>query len=175
MKKRIRCRHCKADVMSSDFDGQPIASNYLYKCPEEKCGRYFWHRNVLREFNLKNPSSLENKEKEKEICAELKIPKGTAELKKPKGTEDKYFVYVIKLNKKEGDNKDSVYVGETNHHPLKRYLQHLRGYQKKTEVTKRGYYLWKIESGYKTREAVKKREKELAEELRENYIVYGGH
>jgi hypothetical protein len=152
--------------MSTDFDGQPIELNYLYKCPEEKCGRYFWHRNVLREFNLKNPSSLESIEKEKEICVGLEIPEGT---------DDNYFVYVIKLNKKEGDNKDSVYVGETNHHPLKRYLQHLRGYIKNREVTKRGYYLWKIESGYKTREAVKRREKELAEELRENYIVYGGH
>ena len=166
MKKRIRCRHCKADVVSTDFDGQPLASNYLYKCPEEKCGRYFWHRNVLREFDRKNMRSKENKEKEDNICKELKIPEQS---------KDEFFVYVIKLNKKEGDNKDSVYVGETNHHPLKRYLQHLRGYQKKTEVTKRGYYLWKIESGYKTREAVKKREKELAEELRENYIVYGGH
>ena len=166
MKKRIRCRHCKADVMSTDFDGQPLASNYLYKCPEEKCGRYFWHRNVLREFDRKNMRSNENKEKEDNICKELKIPEQS---------KDEFFVYVIKLNKKEGDNKDSVYVGETNHHPLKRYLQHLRGYQKKTEVTKRGYYLWKIESGYKTREASKRREKELAEELRENYIVYGGH
>ena len=166
MKKRIRCRHCKADVMSTYFDGQPLASNYLYKCPEEKCGRYFWHRNVLREFDRKNMRSNENKEKEDNICKELKIPEQS---------KDEFFVYVIKLNKKEGDNKDSVYVGETNHHPLKRYLQHLRGYQKKTEVTKRGYYLWKIESGYKTREAVKRREKELAEELRENYIVYGGH
>ena len=166
MKKRIRCRHCKADVMSTDFDGQPLASNYLYKCPEEKCGRYFWHRNVLREFDRKNMHSNENKEKEDNICKKLKIPEQS---------KDEFFVYVIKLNKKEGDNKDSVYVGETNHHPLKRYLQHLRGYQKKTEVTKRGYYLWKIESGYKTREAVKRREKELAEELRENYIVYGGH
>ena len=152
--------------MSTDFDGQPLASNYLYKCPEEKCGRYFWHRNVLREFDRKNMRSNENKEKEDNICKELKIPEQS---------KDEFFVYVIKLNKKEGDNKDSVYVGETNHHPLKRYLQHLRGYQKKTEVTKRGYYLWKIESGYKTREAVKRREKELAEELRENYIVYGGH
>ena len=152
--------------MSTDFDGQSLASNYLYKCPEEKCGRYFWHRNVLREFDRKNMRSNENKEKEDNICKELKIPEQS---------KDEFFVYVIKLNKKEGDNKDSVYVGETNHHPLKRYLQHLRGYQKKTEVTKRGYYLWKIESGYKTREAVKRREKELAEELRENYIVYGGH
>ena len=152
--------------MSTDFDGQPLASNYLYKCPEEKCGRYFWHRNVLREFDRKNMSSNENKEKEDDICKQLKIPERS---------KDEFFVYVIKLNKKEGDNKDSVYVGETNHHPLKRYLQHLRGYQKKTEVTKRGYYLWIIESGYKTREAVKRREKELAEELRENYIVYGGH
>ena len=152
--------------MSTDFDGQPLASNYLYKCPEEKCGRYFWHRNVLREFDRKNMHSNENKEKEDNICKKLKIPEQS---------KDEFFVYVIKLNKKEGDNKDSVYVGETNHHPLKRYLQHLRGYQKKTEVTKRGYYLWKIESGYKTREAVKRREKELAEELRENYIVYGGH
>ncbi len=166
MKKRIRCRHCKADVMSTDFDGQPIEFNYLYKCPEEKCGSYFWHRNVLREFDRKNTRSNENKDKEDNICKELKIPKRS---------KDEFFVYVIKLNKKEGDNKDSVYVGETNHHPLKRYLQHLRGYQKKTEVTKRGYYLWKIESGYKTREASKRREKELAEELRENYIVYGGH
>ena len=152
--------------MSTDFDGQPLASNYLYKCPEEKCGRYFWHRNVLREFDRKNMRSNENKEKEDNICKELKIPEQS---------KDEFFVYGIKLNKKEGVNKDSVYVGETNHHPLKRYLQHLRGYQKKTEVTKRGYYLWKIESGYKTREAVKRREKELAEELRENYIVYGGH
>ena len=166
MKKRIRCRHCKADVMSTDFEGQLIELNYLYKCPEEKCGIYFWHRNVLREFDRKNPHSPKNNEEENNICTKLKIPIGS---------KDEFFVYVVKLNKKEGDNKDSVYVGETNHHPLKRYLQHLRGYQKKTEVTKRGYYLWKIESGYKTREAVKRREKELAEELRENYIVYGGH
>ena len=113
--------------MSSDFDGQSIDLNYLYKCLEEKCGRYFWHRNVLRVFNRKNRRSPENNAKEDKICAKLKIPIGS---------KDEFFVYVIKLNKKEGDNKDSVYVGETYHHPLKRYLQHLRGYQKKQKSRK---------------------------------------
>ena len=110
----------------------------------------------------KKPKSEKNKEIEKKLIKRFKIPKGYGR-----------SVYVIKLSKEEGKEKESVYVGETGLHPLHRYLRHLRGYQKgKGHVTKRGKYLLSCELSVKDSKA---REEELAKELESIYIVYGGH
>ena len=136
---------------------------YLYKCIKHDCGRFFWHRNVLQEFNDKEkPDSETNKKIEKELIKKFKIPRGYGR-----------SVYVIKLSRKEGDKLEAVYVGETGHHPLRRYLQHLRGYKKgKGHATKRAKYLLDFEPGVKDS---KSRERELGEKLKNKYIVKGAH
>ncbi|MDA8808382.1 hypothetical protein N9N36_00275 [Gammaproteobacteria bacterium] len=136
---------------------------YLYQCTKSDCGTFFWHRNVLKEFNNKEkPDSDNNKAIEKDIIKKFKIPKGYGR-----------SAYVIKLSRKEGEEQKAVYVGETGHHPLRRYLQHLRGYKSgKGHATKRATYLLDFELGVKDS---KKREKEWAKELESIFLVKGGH
>jgi hypothetical protein len=136
---------------------------YLYQCTKSNCGTFFWHRNVLKEFNNKEkPDSDTNKTIEKDIIKKFKIPKGYGR-----------SAYVIKLSRKEGEEQKAVYVGETGHHPLRRYLQHLRGYKSgKGHATKRATYLLDFELGVKDS---KKREKEWAKELESIFLVKGGH
>lgn len=159
----MKCRHCRAKANPCNFYGAAMKEPYLYQCSKEDCGTFYWHRNVLKEFNNKEkPDSEENKLIEKELIKKFKIPKGYGR-----------STYVIKLSKKEGDKQQAVYVGETGHHPLRRYLQHLRGYKSgKGHATKRGKYLLYFELGVKDSKA---REKELAEELKSEYLVTGGH
>ena len=162
----MKCRHCKKPVQSSDFHGLSIDDQYLFKCQTKLCGRFFWHRRVLKEFDLIDPYSSQNKIIEKSLCEALKIP---TNLKARS-------VYVIKLSRGKDENIDTVYVGETGNHPLKRYLQHLRGYKSgKQHVKNRGKYLLGYEEGFKTADDSKYREKELANELKEHYLVVGGH
>jgi len=158
-----KCRHCKKEVHPSNFYGNKSKDLYLFKCSKINCQTFYWHRKVLKEFNNKEkPNSDKNMEIEKDLIKRLKIPKVYGRC-----------VYVIKLSREEGEKKDSVYVGETGLHPLQRYLRHLRGYQKgKGHVTKRGIYLLSFELGVKDSTA---REKELAKELENLFIVYGGH
>ena len=110
--------------------------------------------------------TLQNKNKENELCKSLKIP-----------SKLKYrSVYVIKLSREEGEKTDAVYVGETGHHPLRRYLQHLRGYKSgKKYVKKRGKYLLSLEEGFKTVLESQSREKELGSHLTKEYLVFGAH
>lgn len=162
----MKCRHCKAIAYSSDFHGLGIENQYLFKCQTKLCGRFFWHRRVLKEFNQNDPYSSENKIVEKNLCELFKIPTNVKERS----------VYVIKLSRSKDEDLDTVYVGETGKHPLQRYLQHLRGYKSgKKHVKKRGKYLLSYEEGFKTADASKYREKELADELTKNYLVVGGH
>ena len=162
----MKCRHCKAPAQSSNFLGEFIEKQYLFKCKTKKCGRFYWHRRILSEFDMHDPYSSENKIKENELCEDLKIPNHL----------ESRSVYVIKLSRSEGEKTDTVYVGETGRHPLRRYLQHLRGYKSgKKYVKNRGKYLLSLESGLKTVEESRKREKELASELVEEYLVVGGH
>ena len=159
-----KCRHCKKKVsLPSNFYGQAFKDKYLFKCTQSDCQTFFWHRNVLNEFDKREePKSKKNLEIEKKLIKRFKIPKGYGR-----------SVYVIKLSKEEGEERESVYVGETGLHPLHRYLRHLRGYQKgKGHVTKRGKYLLSFELSVKDSKA---REEELAKELESTYIVYGGH
>ncbi len=161
MLKRRYCRHCKKESSPSNFHGEKSKELYLFKCPKSNCQKFFWHRKVLEEFNLQEPGSDKNKEIENNLIKRLRIPKG-----------DGKSVYVIKLARKKGEKKDSVYVGETGLHPLQRYLRHLRGHQNgRGYVTKRGKYLLCFELNVKDS---KKRERELAKELKDKYIVYGG-
>ena len=157
--KKTKCRICR---------GPTNQRGHLYKCLDKNCGSGFWHRKVLQQFKTKlEPKDLKNKTLEKEVLSASNIP---IEMK-----GNKRHVYVIKLSKKRGEKKDSVYVGETSHHPYRRYLQHLRGYKAgKKHVTRRGKALLFTEMGYAPAVA-KEREKALAKELESQYIVYGGH
>ena len=160
----FKCRHCKKkSSLPSNFYGQAFKNEYLFKCTQSDCQTFFWHRKVLNAFDeTEEPNSKKNLEIEEKLIKRFKIPKGYGR-----------SVYVIKLSKEEGEEKESVYVGETGLHPLHRYLRHLRGYQKgKGHVTKRGKYLLSLELNVKDSKA---REEELAKELESTYVVYGGH
>ena len=115
---------------------------------------------------MNSPLTSENKVKENELCEDLKIPNHL----------EHRSVYVIKLSRDEGEKTDTVYVGETGRHPLRRYLQHLRGYKSgKKHVKNRGKYLLSFEGGLKTVEASRNREKELGSQLAGDYLVVGAH
>ena len=159
----MKCRHCRAKAIACNFYGNEMKEPYLYKCTKSDCCTFFWHRNVRKEFNNKEkPDTDNNKKIEKELIKKFKIPKGYGR-----------SAYVIKLSRKEGEEQKAVYVGETGHHPLRRYLQHLRGYKSgKGHATKRATYLLDFELGVKDS---KKREKELGEELKDKYIITGAH
>ena len=159
----MKCRHCRAKAISCNFYGNEMKEPYLYQCTKSNCNIFFWHRNVLKEFkNKEKPNSDTNKAIEKDIIKKFKIPKGYGR-----------SAYVIKLSRKEGEEQKAVYVGETGHHPLRRYLQHLRGYKSgKGHATKRATYLLDFELGVKDS---KKREKEWAKELESIFLVKGGH
>ena len=162
----MKCRHCKSLAKSSNFNGEGVESNFLYKCQVIKCGVFFWHRRVLREFDLNDPSAIVNEQREQKVCDDLSIPLNLRER----------FVYVIKLHRDEGEVTDTVYVGETGHHPLRRYLQHLRGYKSgKNHVKKRGKYLLSFEEGFKTVKQSQDRERALAHQLSNKFLVVGGH
>ncbi len=161
----MKCRHCRATAQSSNLLGQKVEHKYLYKCERKECGRFFWHRQVLKLFNPDCPKSKKNQAIEKELCEYFRIPIRQKERS----------VYVIKLSRNTGETKDTVYVGETGQHPLRRYLQHLRGYKSSKHVERRGKYLLSIEKGFKTDDESKNREKELASQLEEKYFVTGGH
>ena len=164
MKKHMKCRHCRAKATPCNYYGSEMKEPYLYRCTKKDCGTFFWHRNVLQEFNLKDdPKSDQNKRIEENLVKKFKIPKSSY----PRAA------YVIKLSRKSGETKDSVYIGETGHHPLRRYLQHIRGYNSgKGHAKKRAKYLLSYETEIKDS---KKREKELGEELQDKYIITGAH
>ena len=92
-----KCRHCKKKVsLPSNFYGQASKDKYLFKCTQSDCQTFFWHRNVLNEFLKKEePKSKKNLEIEKKLIKRFKIPKGYGR-----------SVYVIKLSKEEGEEKD---------------------------------------------------------------------
>ena len=165
----VKCRHCRGIAQSSNFLGQWIEEKFIYKCVTKECGKFFWHRRVLRKFDLSDTRAIEstkNKNIEKKLCEYLMIPINLKERS----------VYVIQLSRKKGETKSTVYVGETGHHPLRRYLQHLRGYKSgKNHVKDRGKYLLSFEEGFKTSDESQNREKELASQLEEKYFVTGGH
>ena len=143
-----RCRICKEQVSRN---------GYLYKWHDQMVSIVFWHRSLLSE-------NLEDDEVLKGILGEANIPA----VKRKKAS---HFVYVIKLS---GNPKDSVYVGMTGHHPYQRYLNHLRHYKASRHVFRRGQSLQYFE-GPMTNSEAKDREVSLADELKGNFRVYGGH
>jgi len=159
----MKCRHCRAKAIPCNFYGNEMKEPYLYQCTKSDCSTFFWHRNVLKEFNLNEPKSDKNWKIEENLIKKFKIPKSSF----PRGA------YVIKLSRKPGETKDSVYIGETGQHPLRRYLQHIRGYLSgKGHAKKRAKYLLSYETKIKDS---KLREKELKDELKDEYIIFGGH
>ena len=69
----MKCRHCKAEAISCDFYGSKIKEPYLFRCSKDGCERFFWHRNVLKEFNSKeDPSSENNKKIEDKLVKKFK-------------------------------------------------------------------------------------------------------
>ena len=112
---------------------------------------------------MKDPASSENQNKEKELCKSLMIPICVKERS----------VYAIQLRKKSSETIYSVYVGQTGHHPLRRYLQHLRNYKRGRRGKKGMTCLISFESGYTNEEEAEYGEKTLSEELNCKYKVYG--
>ena len=149
MKKE--CRVCR---------GKTIQKGFLFKCKKKSCGAVFWHRKVLFE-DLENDIVF----KEQLSLAEI-----------PQTMEKDYHVYVIQLSRKKNEIKDSVYVGMTWRHPYERYLWHLcnKNQQGSSHVIKRGKVMINFE-GPMSKKKAEKREAELAKELKERFIVYGGH
>tara|TARA_B100000989_G_C19321762_1_gene377020 strand:+ start:38 stop:535 length:498 start_codon:yes stop_codon:yes gene_type:complete len=163
MNLKIRdCLGCKQKLSPSNFYGTKSNLNYLYKCPNSNCGIFFWHQDVLKEFDLNDSSgSDQNMDIERNIIKKLKIPKGYGR-----------SVYVLKLSEEKGDKKEFVYVGETGNHPLRRYLNHLRGHKKGKYGKRYPTYLLDFELSVQDS---KQREKDLAKELKSLYEVKGGH
>jgi hypothetical protein len=75
MKKLVKCRHCRAKATPCNYHGSEMKEPYLYRCTKKDCGTFFWHRNVLQEFNLKDPKSDQNKKIEENLVKKFKIPK----------------------------------------------------------------------------------------------------
>ena len=46
------CLGCKHKLAPCNFYGTKSNLNYLYKCPDSNCGIFFWHQDVLKEFDL---------------------------------------------------------------------------------------------------------------------------
>ena len=149
--KKINCRACQ---------GKASQRGYFYRCRKKICGAVFWHRKVLFE-DLENDIVF----KEQLSLAEI-----------PHTIEKDYHVYVIQLSRKKNEIKDSVYVGMTWRHPYERYLWHLcnKIQQGSSHVIKRGKVMIDFE-GPMSKKKAEKREAELAKELKERFIVYGGH
>ena len=97
----MKCRHCRAKAISCNFYGNEMKEPYLYQCTKSDCGTFFWHRNVLKEFNLNEPKSDKNWKIEENLIKKFKIPKSSY----------KRGAYVIKLSRKSDETKDSVYIG----------------------------------------------------------------
>ena len=144
-----KCRACKNETSQHGF---------LFKCIDRNCGAVFWHRKILLE-NLEDDAVFEKQLSLAEI---------------PSVNNDDYFVYVIQLSRKKDEVQGSIYVGMTSLHPHHRYLNHISSRKGSRHVTKRGKVMIQYEGPMSRNEAIK-REPELAEELSENYIVYGGH
>ena len=158
--KKTKCRVCKGATSNRSF---------FYKCLSKKCNSSFWHGKVTESFNHKlKPNDLENIQIEENLLKKAGVPRVM--------NDKKTNVYVILLSKEKGKKKDSVYVGKTNNHPHRRYLQHLRLYNP-AKIIKKGLKPKAIlftEMGYEP-EVACEREKALAKELESQYIVYGGH
>ena len=159
MLKKIKCRKCKSETK---------LIGYYYKCIVKECSTMFWHRKVLDMFDKKEPAGSEkNKKIEAKIIKDCKLPYKF---------NGKRNTYVLALSKQDDEDKKAVYVGESANHPMRRYLQHIRGYKKakKGNIVDRAKFLLSYELGYKPEDA-KKREIELKEILSNKYKVYGGH
>ena len=145
-----KCRACKGETSQKGF---------LFKCINKDCGAVFWHRKILSE-NLENDIVF----KKQLLLAEI-----------PPTKNKDHFVYVIQLSRKENEVEDSVYVGRTWRHPYERYLWHLSNKKKQgsSRVIKRGKVMINFE-GPMSQQKAEKREPELAEELKDKFIVYWG-
>ncbi len=162
--KKIKCRHCKSEAVSSDFKGKKNNLNLLFQCQNQECKKFFWHGRVKNEFNLKEkPNSENNILIEKNLMKSLSIPL------RVKGR----YVYVLALSKLKDEKTESVYVGQTGRHPLQRYLQHLRKYKSGRRISNRLKYLKGFYFGYKTAQDSLDGEKAISKRLMKRYKVYG--
>ena len=101
----------------------------------------------------------------------LKQVLNDASVPEPIKSGNSHFVYVLRLR----GELNAVYVGMTGLHPHARYLNHVRGYKSSHHAKKRATALIACE-GPMSHDDAKKREPELADELRNSeHIVYGGH
>ena len=162
--KKIKCRHCKNEAVSSDFKGKKNNKNLLFQCQNQKCKKFFWHGRVKSEFNLnEKPNSESNILIEKNLMKSLSIPIRV----------NGRFVYILALSKLKDEKTESVYVGQTGRHPLQRYLQHLRKYKSGRRISNRLKYLKDFYSGYTTVQDSLDGEKAISKKLMKRYKVYG--
>ena len=145
----MKCRICNSATKQT---------GYLYRCQNDLCAGGFWDKGKVKKCLRKNPDILTIILEEAEIPPPLKL-------------QDSHFVYVLCLK----GELNSVYVGMTGLHPYARYLNHIRGYRSSRHTKNRATALISFEGPMSTQNA-KKREPELADELRKmDYRVYGGH
>ena len=79
-------------------------------------------------------------------------------------TSGESYVYVLEVD---GNSKYNYYVGRTNHHPLKRLLNHVRGHKSASKIRNQvvGLYSWEGPMDYQAsidREVELKREMEMS-------------
>jgi predicted GIY-YIG superfamily endonuclease len=148
--KKVLCRVCGSIVSEK---------NHLFYCQSEVCSAVFWNKSAIKKIkkNLK-----EDYEFKKNFLIDAGVPVDNT---------NGHFVYKLRLR----GQINSIYVGLTGLHPHERYLNHLIGYKASRKVKKFATSLIGFEGPMKYEKA-KKREPELAQELREcGYNIWGGH
>ena len=148
----VSCRICGRST---------VQSGLLYRCQNQECGGVHWDKGKItkcRKELKEDPVLL------RQVLTDADVPE-------PIKGKSSHFVYILRLK----GELNAVYVGMTGLHPYARYLNHVRGYKSSSHARRRATALISYE-GPMTQDAAKKREPELADELREQgYVVYGGH
>jgi hypothetical protein len=148
--KTVLCRVCGSIVSEK---------NHLFYCQSENCSAVFWDKSAIKKIK-------------KNLREDTKFKKGfLVEAGVPIDNTEGHFVYKLRLR----GQINSIYVGLTGLHPHERYLNHLIGYRAARRPKKFATSFIGFE-GPMEYEKAKKREPELAQELREcGYKVWGGH
>ena len=148
-----KCRICKSQADQFGF---------LFKCTDETCGGVHWDR---RQITKIKKDLKENPDKLKEVLSDANVPDPIID------GQQRFFVYTLRLR----GSLNAVYVGMTGLHPYARYLNHVREYKASLHTKRNATALISYE-GPMAHENAKKREPELANELRDKgYDVRGGH
>ena len=154
------CIVCKSGVQKTGL---------LSRCLNSDCGAVRWDKPKIRNLLNEHPElkELSNPEILKSLLRDANVPDSIP---------NQSYVYVIRLRgqRPEGTIGRS-YVGMTSHHPYRRYLNHIRGYDASRFVKRYGTAMLFYE-GPMSKDLAEAREPELAEHLRsQGYDIKGGH